>query len=105
MGHCDPGWGHPEVFVLVLFVPDGTATASKRSSLTAGFICVVKSTRLDATSSALMACLTIVSPNHGAEAKEYASIIIRTEASGHPASQADIARRVSLEGLFGNTLV
>ena len=68
-------------------------------------ICVVKSTRLDATSSALMACLTIVSPNHGAEAKEYASIIIRTEASGHPASQADIARRVSLEGLLGNTLV
>ena len=51
-----------------------------------GFYLCYKSTRLDATSSALMACLTIVGPNQGPKPGVRFDHHIRTEASGHPAS-------------------
>ena len=105
LGRGDLRWGHPVVFVLMLFVPGGIAVASKRTSTPTGSFLVVKSTRLSATTAAELGTLQVFSPTQKTEANEFASIITRTDASGLPAPPVDAARLAVLEGFSGNTLV
>ena len=90
---------------MVLFAPGAIAMSTKRGSLATGSFMVVKSTRQSNTTRAELGCLTLFSPTQGPEAKEYASIIEKTEASGQPASFGDSARLAILEGISGHSLV